>query len=210
MQKKIKIPEPTVLRLPKYYRCLLDLKEREIAIISSEEISKKTGIKASQFRKDLSYFGEFGVQGIGYPVKQLINKISHIMQINQNYEVILIGAGNLGSALINYQGFNQWGFYITEVYDNNPQKIGKNIGNLTIMDIKNFPEAANAKFGIIAVPPNNAQTALSILINAGIKGILNFSGAKIQTSDDIIIRNIDLTHELAILSYYYAQMISSS
>ncbi|MCL5773272.1 MAG: redox-sensing transcriptional repressor Rex [Firmicutes bacterium] len=202
MEKRSKIPEPTVARLPIYFRCLIELKENGVAVASSEDMAARAGVKASQFRKDLSYFGEFGIQGLGYPVSHLLDRISSIMQLNKEHEVIIAGAGNLGSALLNYPGFQKWGFKITRVLDNNPQKIGKKLGDITIEDIQDIPKNLNSSIGIIAVPASAAQQVAQTLIQSGVKAILNFSGKKISPSKDIVVRNVDMTHELAILTYY--------
>lgn len=202
MEKRGKIPEPTVARLPIYFRCLIELKENGVAVASSEDLAARAGVKASQFRKDLSYFGEFGIQGLGYPVSHLLDRISSIMQLNKEHDVVLVGAGNLGSSLLNYPGFQKWGFKITRVFDNNPQKIGKKLGETTIEDIQNIPKSLNIPIGIMAVPATAAQQAAQTLIHAGVKAILNFSGKKINSHKDVVVRNVDMTHELAILTYY--------
>ena len=124
MNRKDRIPGPTVARLPIYFRCLAELKERNVKIVSSGDIAAAAGIKASQFRKDLSYFGEFGIQGLGYPVEDLLKRITSIMQLDRRRRVVLLGAGNLGSALANFPGFSRWGFDIVHIFDSSPDKIG--------------------------------------------------------------------------------------
>lgn len=203
-KKMTKIPGPTIARLPIYSRCLIELMDAGQKIVSSEEIANFTGVKAAQFRKDLSFFGGFGVQGYGYHTKQLFEKISSIMNLNQKNNVILIGAGNLGSALANYPGFAKWNFNICEIYDKDSKKIGKKIGGITVKNIKNFPKKCKCPIALIAVPGEKAKEISDLLIKCGIKGILNFSGKKLLKKDKEIIRNVDLTHELAILSYYLA------
>jgi len=204
IKKITKIPDPTIARLPIYSRCLIELMDAGQKMVSSEEIAALTGIKASQFRKDLSYFGGFGVQGYGYHIKQLFEKISGIMNLHQKNNVVLIGAGNLGSALANYPGFAKWNFSICEIYDKDPKKIGKKIGGIKIKDIKNFPKKCKYPIALIAVPGEKAKEIAENLTKCGIKAILNFSGKKLLKKNTEIIRNVDLTHELAILSYYLA------
>lgn len=202
MNKKKKIPDPTVERLPLYFRCLNEMKGSGISIVSSEEIAGRCGIKASQFRKDLSYFGEFGIQGLGYPVEHLLGRISALMQLNRQHTIVILGAGNLGIALAKYGGFARWGFEISHIYDVDPQKVGSHIGNSIVENAQDMPEKMGAELGVIAVPSSKAQEAASKLMSVGIKAILNFTGAKIEAPPDVIVRNVDLTHELAILNYY--------
>jgi redox-sensing transcriptional repressor len=184
-----RIPEPTIQRLPLYYRCLSEFKESDRGIISSEDIASKIpGMKASQFRKDLSYFGEFGVQGMGYEVSKLLDRISSILQLNKLHYVVLVGAGNLGSALVNYPGFPQWGFHITRVFDANKEKVGRKLGDIVIEDVALLPRPLDASLGIIAVPPAAAHHTARLLVESGCHGLLN----------------VDLTNELSILSYKLA------
>jgi redox-sensing transcriptional repressor len=209
MEKLNKIPEPTIQRLPLYYRCLAEFKESDREIISSEDIASKIpGMKASKFRKDLSYFGEFGVQGMGYVVSHLLDRISSILQLNRLHMVVLVGAGNLGSALINYPGFPQWGFHITRVFDSNPSKIGAKLGDITIEDVNKLPAQLNAVMGILAVPASAAHHVGKLLVESGCKGLLNFSGAKLNFPA-VAVRSVDLTDELSILSYKLASLDGS-
>ena len=122
--QKVRIPGPTIARLPIYFRCLAELKERNVKIVSSGDIAAAAGIKASQFRKDLSYLGEFGIQGLGYPVEALFSRITSIMQLDRRRRVALLGAGNLGSALGNFPGFSKWGFDLAYIFDTSNSKIG--------------------------------------------------------------------------------------
>lgn len=202
MKKSAKIPQPTIVRLPMYFRCLVELKKNGQKLISSEEIASKTGIKSSQFRKDLSYFGGFGIQGYGYKTDELLKKIAHIMKLDRRHSVVLIGAGNLGKALIKYPGFGHWNFYIEKVYDNDPKKIGKKIGSLTIQDINEFPKKCSTPLAIVTVRPESTQQVVDLLRKAGVKAILNFTGTKINAVKGSIVRQVDLTNELAVLLYY--------
>lgn len=202
MNKKTKIPDPTIERLPIYFRCLSELKNLDIAIVSSEEISNRTGIKASQFRKDLSYFGEFGIQGLGYPVIHLFDRVSEIMQLNKQHQVAICGMGNLGRALVNYEGFSRWGLIIRHLFDNDPEKIGNKIAGLEIEDISRLPRDLEVDMGIITVPAPVAQDTANLMIRSGVKAILNFTAVNLSATPDIAVRNVDLTNELAILLYH--------
>lgn len=202
MDKRQKIPEPTVSRLPVYFRRLSELKQTGVTIVSSEEIAAQAGIKASQFRKDLSYFGEFGIQGLGYPVSHLLDRISAIMQLNKVHKMVLVGAGNLGAALANYPGFARWGFTLTEVYDADPRKVGRRLGHLTIKDAGELPKELDASIGMIAVPAQAARDVAQLLVDSGVNALLNFSGSQIFAPEHVVVRNVDLTHELAILNFF--------
>lgn len=205
MEKFAKIPEPTIQRLPLYYRCLAEFKESDREVISSEDIASKIpGMKASQFRKDLSYFGEFGVQGMGYVVTHLLDRISSILQLNRLHFVALVGAGNLGAALVNFGGFRQWGFHITRIFDSNPEKIGRKLGNSVIEDARTLPLKLETPMGIIAVPPAAAYDTARALVDSGCSGLLNFAGVKLNFPPPVAVRNVDLTNELTILSYKLA------
>ncbi len=200
-----RIPEPTIQRLPLYYRCLSDLRDSDREVVSSEDIASRIpGVKASQFRKDLSYFGEFGVQGVGYLVEPLLERISGILHLDRQHDVALVGAGNLGSALLNFAGFRQWGFHITRVFDSDPDKVGRTVGGLVVENANAIPALGGVSIGIIAVPTFAAPAAARALARAGCIGLLNFSGAKLILPPPISVRNVDLTNELSILSYKLA------
>lgn len=202
MERSAKIPAPTIARLPLYFRCLTELKENDVDVVSSEELAARAGVKASQFRKDLSYFGEFGIQGVGYPVDRLLDRIAAIMQLDRDHAVVLVGAGNLGSALLNFPGFARWGFHIRRVYDQSPEKIGSRLHGLMIRDVAELPHPLGIDLGILAVPPSAAQKAARLLIDSGVRALLNFTGVKLEHPPEVKVRNVDMTHELAILAYH--------
>lgn len=200
--RRERIPAPTVARLPIYFRCLADLKERNIKIVSSGDIASKAGIKASQFRKDLSYFGEFGIQGLGYPVEDLLDRITTIMQLDQRRRVVLLGAGNLGSALGNFPGFARWGFDVKHIFDSDPEKVGTSIAGIPVENVADLPKPMNVELGILAVPPGAAQQCAELLTASGVKAILNFTSRPLSAPAGVVVRNVNLTHELAILAYH--------
>jgi redox-sensing transcriptional repressor len=200
--RRERIPEPTVARLPIYFRCLADLKERNIKIVSSGDIASKAGIKASQFRKDLSYFGEFGIQGLGYPVEDLLDRITAIMQLDRRRRVVLLGAGNLGSALGNFPGFARWGFDVLHIFDSDPEKVGTDIAGIKVESVGDLPKPLNVELGILAVPPAAAQKCAELLTASGVKAILNFTSRPLVAPSGVVVRNVNLTHELAILAYH--------
>jgi len=202
MRKKEKISEKTITRFPLYLQILKDLQQKGTQTISSQLIAHQALVKASQFRKDLSYFGEFGKPGSGYSVEHLIERIVNILSLSCRHQAVLVGAGNLGMALYNFPGFKEWNFEITRIFDNAPAKIGKKTGKITIENIDKLPLDLKIPLGIIAVPALAAQTIADLLVQSKIKGILNFSGVKLSTPPAIMVRNVDLTYELAILNYY--------
>jgi redox-sensing transcriptional repressor len=202
MKKKDKIPGPTISRLPIYFRCLTEMKNNNISVVSSDELATMAGVKASQFRKDMSYFGEFGIQGLGYPVVHLMERITTIMQLDKVHKVALAGIGNLGLALAKYNGFSKWNFQIHYLYDSDPGIIGTVINDIVVDDIDKIPEKLDVSIGILTVPREFAQEAADKLINSGVKLLLNFTATFLNVPSDVVVRNVDLTHELAILTYH--------
>lgn len=164
--------------------------------VSSGLLAKRLGIKSSQVRKDLSYFGAFGKRGVGYNANYLLDTIERILGVNRNWNVVLIGAGNLGHALINYDVLKRNGFYIIGVFDSDPAKIGQKIGELTIRNIEDFGKFVKenkVEIAIIAVPPVSAQQVADIIIKNGIKGIINFSPTTINVPEEIFVEEIDIS-----------------
>jgi len=202
MKKKDKISEKTITRFPLYLELLKDLHKKGIETISSKLMARLALVKASQFRKDLSYFGEFGKPGSGYSVEHLIDRFVEILNLNCRHRAVLVGVGNLGMALYNFPGFKEWNFEIVKIFDSSPAKIGKKVGLIAIEDIKKLPIELKIPLGIITVPANAAQGVADLLVESKLKGILNFSGVKLSTPSSVMVRNIDLTYELAILNYY--------
>ena len=203
------IPEVTINRLSIYRRCLELLTETQrgqyMTTISSPEISEITGINPNQIRKDLSYFGEFGKRGIGYPIKELLNQLKGILKSSEKWDVILVGAGKIGKALLRYRGFKKRGFHIKAVFDNKKTKIGQSIDSIKIYDvkdIKNYINKWNIKIGIVTVPAQSAQEVVDIMVAGGIKSILNMAPVCVKHPRDVIVNNIDLSIELERLVYY--------
>lgn len=201
----LKIPQPTIERLSAYLQCVRGLKEDGIATASSTEIAVRTGINAAQFRKDLSYFGEFGTPGLGYDVEELEAHIARIMGLDGQRDVLLVGAGNLGAALSSYMGFTERHFRVVAVFDNDPKKVGKNCGGLPIYhtdELARVNAEIGADVGVITVPRLGAQEAVDKLVAAGVSAILNFAPIKIGVRPGIAVRNVDLASEMEVLSYY--------
>lgn len=188
-----------------YFRYLIDLEASHVATISSTEVEAQTGINAAQFRKDLSYFGEFGKPGVGYNVTELRHKIASILKIDRDQSVVVLGAGNLGSALVGYPGLREQGFHIDGVFDSSPQKIGQQLWDLTVEDIATLKSANrkyNARMAMIAVPANAAQSAADIAVDSGVLSILNFAPIILKLPPPVAVRNVSFLQELAVLSYH--------
>lgn len=204
--KQTKISEAVVRRLPVYLQVLLELKARDIQTVSSQELGNRLDFNPAQIRKDLAYFGDFGRKGIGYEVDYLIDKIRQILKINQTINVALIGAGNLGHALCNYNKYsNDNNMQIVAVFDNYESKIGTQINNLTVQSMDELAktiEELNIRIGIITVPATEAQNVAVQLVNAGIEGILNFAPSILRVPDEVRIQHADFTKELLSLAYY--------
>jgi redox-sensing transcriptional repressor len=200
-----KVPVPTLERLATYLRYLIDLEHSNVETISSAEVESETGVNAAQFRKDLSYFGEFGKPGVGYNVLDLQNRIARILKINKEQRVILVGAGNLGSALVGYPGLKEHKFNLVAVFDNNYAKIGRKLWDLEILDIARLKEvnhSLRAQLGIVAVPRAAAQSVTDGLIAADVRAILNFAPTILKVPEHVVVRNVSFVQELAVLSYH--------
>ncbi|HHV19100.1 MAG TPA: redox-sensing transcriptional repressor Rex [Thermoanaerobacterales bacterium] len=209
MFKKFKIPDATIGRLSMYSRYLIEADKKGITTVSSQHIAKATGVTPAQVRKDLAYFGEFGTRGVGYNSRELYNYIMKILGLNKQWSVAIVGAGNLGRALSQYKGFNQRGFNISCIFDNDPKKIGKKISNINIYSFDSLAEKVkdfNIKLGIIAVPASAAQEVADKLVKAGVRGIINFAPVNITVEENIILRRVDLAAQLEYLTYYLEEI----
>jgi len=202
------VPLPALERLATYIRCLMQLEEESVWTVSSQDMEKRTGVSAAQFRKDLSYFGEFGKRGIGYDVAELHRRIAHVLRIEVEQPVLLIGAGHLGSALIAYPGWKKYRFRIAAVFDKDPEKIGSRIRRLLVRDFDTIAEInaqIGARLGIVAVPAPEAQKVADRLIAAGICGIINFAPTRLEVPNGIRVRDVCFICELTVLSYLVQQ-----
>jgi len=205
--KVYKIPEATVMRLSIYSRFLHQLTDEGVETVSSDEIARGVGVSSAQVRKDLAYFGEFGTRGVGYKVKELYGHLMKILGLDQSWNVIIVGAGKLGSALALYQGFSDRGFNIKAVLDIDEGKIGTKLDGVVIEPfemLKDKVKEYNVNIGIITVPAAGAQDVTDKLIESGIKAILNFSPRVLKVPNDIILRNVDLSVNLEVLSFNLA------
>lgn len=200
-----RIPEPTIERLSAYLQCVRVLRAESHASASSAEIARRTGIHAAQLRKDLSYFGEFGKPGLGYDLAALEAHLARIMGLDKERDVLLVGAGNLGRALSSYTGFGRRGFRIVAAFDVDAHKVGGKLGDCPVYalnELKKVNAKLGAEVGIVAVPTAAAQAATDSLVAAGVRAILNFAPTTVEVSEKITVRNVDLTSQMEILSYY--------
>jgi redox-sensing transcriptional repressor len=203
-----KIPEMTVRRLSVYTRCLQQLEEDGVKTVSSQELAERFNFNSAQVRKDLAYFGEFGVRGIGYYVAGLKAELQKILGLDREWPVALVGLGNLGAALFHYKGFSKQGFRIVAIFDDDPAKAGTTEEGIPIMPMRDLPretKARNLQIAIVAVPAESAQAVTEKLTAAGIKAILNFAPGRIRAVKDVRLKNVDLSIELESLSFYLAQ-----
>ena len=204
-----KIPEMTIRRLSVYTRCLLQLEEDGVKTVSSQELAERFNLNSAQVRKDLAYFGEFGVRGIGYYVSGLKAELQRILGLDREWAVALVGFGNLGSALFHYRGFARQGFRIAAIFDEDPRKVAREIDSTTPIfpsrDLDREVKARGIQIAIVAVPSDAAQSVADQLVAAGIRAILNFAPARIKVPKDVRFKNVDLSIELETLSFYLAK-----
>jgi redox-sensing transcriptional repressor len=203
-----KIPEMTIRRLSIYTRCLLQLEEDGVNTISSQDLAERFNLNSAQVRKDLAYFGEFGVRGIGYYVAGLKAELQRILGLDREWPVALVGLGNLGSALFHYKGFSRQGFRIVVVFDDDPAKAGRDIDGVPIVSTRELEREVRRyaiQIAVLAVPAEAAQTVTDQLVTAGIKAVLNFAPTRLRVPKDARLKNVDLSIELETLSFYLAQ-----
>jgi len=198
-------PEIVVRRLPLYLRALTRLAEANHLITSSQELGAMLGISSAQIRKDLSYFGEFGKQGMGYEVPYLRDQLRRILQVDRHWEMVLVGAGDLGHAIANHAGFDRWGYQVVAVFDNDPHKVGQVMGGLTIRDVAELEETIRSlrvRIGIVAVPAAGAQAVAERMVLAGIRAILNYAPISLNLPPEVRVHAIDPVVGLQSMSYY--------
>jgi len=199
------IPRKTIYRLSIYLRCLARLRENGIGTVSSEALAKAAGLKPTQLRKDLAYFGTFGTRGLGYDVPELSKIISEKLGTSRLQPVILVGVGHLGLALLSYRGFEKEGFEIIAAFDAEPQRKRDKEIKQPVYGMDKLPEFVkkqNVKMGILTVPAAAAQEVANQLIQAGIMGILNFSPIVLSVPEEVMVNNVNLAIELENLSYF--------
>ena len=203
--KPSKIPDIVIGRLPLYLRALTRLRQEEQDLTSSHELGRRLDISSAQIRKDLSHFGGFGKQGTGYRIEYLIEKLQQVLQVNQEWPVVIVGAGNLGEAISHYRGFQDRGFRIAHLFDISPQKIGTKVGAFAVRPVRSMHDIIHSeriKIAMLAVPAENAQTVADQLVAAGIQAILNYAPINIVVPPGVQIQYIDPVTHLQHMTYY--------
>ncbi|MGA3214281.1 MAG: redox-sensing transcriptional repressor Rex [Acidimicrobiales bacterium] len=200
-----RIPEPTVVRLPLYQRVLLELSADGIPTVSSAELANAAGVNAAKVRKDLSHLGTYGTPGTGYDVNYLLGQVRHELGLDQEWEVVIVGIGNLGHALAHSQRFSTQNFRTVALFDVDPAKIGKLVDEMPVRHISELEEVitdASRAIGVIACPASAAQDVCNRLVGAGIGAILNFSPAILTVALPVLLRQVDFSVELQALAFY--------
>jgi len=204
--KTATISEATVTRLSIYLRCLQALEKEGRQTVSSQELARQFHLNSAQIRKDLAYFGAFGTRGVGYCIANLKDQIIKLLKLNKEKAVVIVGAGHLGQALADFQGFNSGGFRVVALFDIDPAKVGKKTAKgKSILLAKPIPEIVkkyHVAIGIIAVRPQSAQAIYDTLLKAGVKGVLTFAPAQIQEKPQTKLRAVDLKINLETLSFF--------
>ena len=199
------IPDIVIGRLPVYLRALQHMNQEGRQVTSSQELGERLGISAAQIRKDLSQFGEFGKQGTGYNIDFLSKQLQEILQLHQVWEIAIVGAGDIGSALARYQGFSERGFEIKLIFDNNPSKVGTQLDRYTIRDSANLASEisqANIQIAMVSVPATQAQDVADQLVAAGVKSILNYAPVNLTVPAGVRVQYIDPVVHLQHMTYY--------
>ena len=199
------IPDIIISRLPLYLRSLQRMQEENRKVTSSQELGERLGLSAAQIRKDLSQFGEFGKQGTGYKIDYLIEQLSKILQVDQEWDIVVVGAGDIGNAVARYRGFRNRGFKVKMIFDNDQSRVGTEIDAYIVKDSKNLISYVvdnNIKIAMIAVPASHAQEVANQLVEAGIKAILNYAPINITVPDGVFVQYIDPSIHLQRMTYY--------
>ena len=199
------VPEVVISRLPQYIRCLNNLADHGINVVSSQHLGKALRMTPAQIRKDLSYFGRFGKQGRGYLVTYLLAELRQILGLNLQWNLAVIGVGRLGLAIISYPGFAPEGFRIVAAFDSDPKQVGLNVGGIKVKPMEELNETIrdkDIKIAIVAVPAAQTAKVANLLVEAGIKAILNYTPTSPQIPNDLIVRNIDPVLALQSMTYF--------
>jgi redox-sensing transcriptional repressor len=202
-----KIAESTVRRLSLYLRFLEEFEEQGASTVSSAALAGRGGTTSAQVRKDLSFFGSFGKRGLGYEVPTLKTQLREILGLGRRYRVVVVGAGKIGSALVQYGGFQARGFDLVAIYDNDPKKVGKTWNGLTVRDVAQLEKdlkQEHADIAAIVTPGDAAQAVADRLVNYGVNAILNFAPVQLQVPESVAVKTVNLVLELEALSYVLA------
>jgi len=207
--KYSKVPEATIRRLSRYSRCLEEMDQMGGKVVSSAQLANKCAVNPAQVRKDLAYFGEFGIRGVGYYVKDLFHDIRRILGLNKEWKMAVVGVGNLGSALLSYKDFFKQNYKIVAAFDIDPpnvigrvsEKLGKPVEVLHVNRIKEVAKERKIEIGLITAPPSEAQSVANLLVEAEVRGILNFAPAQITVPEGFVVKDVFFTTILDNLAY---------
>ena len=200
-----RIPDIVIGRLPLYLRALIRLQQEGRDVTSSHELGRRLGISSAQIRKDLSHFGGFGKQGTGYQIEFLVDKLRQVLQVNREWHVAVIGAGDLGSAISHYGGFTERGFKISWLFDADVAKVGKELDGIKVLSIDNIETVIkenNCQIAMIAVPAEHAQNVTDRLVKAGVRSILNYAPISLTVPEGVMVQYIDPVVHLQHMTYY--------
>jgi len=199
------VPAVTVPRLALYLRKLRELHARGVERISSKDLAESIDLNAAQIRKDFSYFGEFGTRGVGYEVDRLIEVITRSLGLHRSWNVVIIGAGLLGTALARYRGFGEQGFRLAAMFDSSAAVIGASYGEgrvRSVAELEEFCAGERVDIAVVTVPASEAQATIERLVAAGVRAILNFAPVRVHTPEGVLVRQVDLSSELMALSFH--------
>jgi redox-sensing transcriptional repressor len=202
-----KVAESTIRRLSLYLRFLEEFEGQGIGTVSSGALASRGGTTSAQVRKDLSFFGSFGKRGLGYPVPELADHLRQILGLKRRYRVALIGAGKIGSALVQYRGFKQRGFDIVAIFDSDPAKVGRQWNGLTVLDVESLEKEVSRQaidMAVLVTPADAAQAVADRSVALGVKAVLNFAPVQLNVPDDVVVKTVNLALELETLSYALA------
>jgi redox-sensing transcriptional repressor len=198
----------TLNRLSFYLRCLRRLQEEEVSRISSKDLAERFHLSATQIRKDLAQFGEFGIRGVGYEVGPLVQRLSELLGLDRLHRLVIVGMGNLGSALAQYLGFNSGAFRVVAGVDRDPDKVGRRVGDIVVEpadDLDRVIAENDVEIGVLCVPAASAQERYDALVAAGIKGVINFSPTRVRAVPEAPLKDVDLRIHLEELAYFLGE-----
>jgi redox-sensing transcriptional repressor len=198
----------TLNRLSFYLRCLRRLQEEEVSRISSKDLAERFHLSATQIRKDLAQFGEFGIRGVGYEVGPLVQRLSELLGLDRLHRLVIVGMGNLGSALAQYLGFNSGAFRVVAGVDRDPDKVGRKVGDIVVEpadDLDRVIAENDVEIGVLCVPAASAQERYDALVAAGIKGVINFSPTRVRAVPEAPLKDVDLRINLEELAYFLGE-----
>lgn len=203
-----RVPEGVIERLPTYLNALIQLRHDGASTVSSARLGDLTEINPAQIRRDLAYFGSFGKRGVGYDIVTLVDRVQHILGSDHTHRIVLVGAGNLGSAIASYDGLRQKGFVLAAIFDSDPRKIGTRIADIIVQDVATLESTVRSqdiRIGVIAVPPVAAQQIAERMCAAGIRVILNYTPTMVRVPEGVTLHNTDPVRELLHTLYYLSR-----